>query len=90
MNRAPVDRDPQAIISVWGRFHAFDLSRELQRLGGLSALITSYPAYVAEQFGVERSHVRSCPLGEAISRLGRKLPALGRFAGLDLRGKKVF
>jgi len=90
VNPGIVGRDPQAIISVWGRFHAFDLSRELQRLGGLSTLITSYPAYAAEKYGVERNRIRSCPFGEAVSRLGRKAPALGRFAGLDLRGKQVF
>jgi glycosyltransferase involved in cell wall biosynthesis len=82
--------EPRAIISVWGRFHAFDLARELQRIGGLSALITSYPAYITEKFGVERSRVRSCPFGEAISRLGRKVPALGRWANLDLQGKRLF
>jgi glycosyltransferase involved in cell wall biosynthesis len=90
VNPGTTGPSPQAIISVWGRFHAFDLSRELQQLGGLSTLITSYPAYAAEKFGVERSRIRSCPSGEALSRLGRKLPAVGRFASLDLRGKKVF
>lgn len=90
MSLEAVREEPRAIVSVWGRFHAFDLSRELQRLGGLSTLITSYPAYVAERFGVERGRIRSCPFGEAVSRLGRKLPAIGRLAGLDLRGKKIF
>ena len=81
---------PSVILSVWGRFHAFDLARELQKLDSLSTLITSYPGFMAARFGVEKTRIRSCPTGEVVSRIGRKLPWLERMAALDLRGKQQF
>ncbi len=81
---------PSVILSVWGRFHAFDLARELQKLDSLSTLITSYLGFMAARFGVEKTRIRSCPTGEVVSRIGRKLPWLERMAALDLRGKQQF
>ena len=81
---------PSVILSVWGRFHAFDLARELQKLDSLSTLITSYPGFMAARFGVEKTRIRSRPTGEVVSRIGRKLPWLERMAALDLRGKQQF
>lgn len=46
-------------VSVLGRFHAFYLARELDRLGFLDRLITSYPAWWAARWGVPTNHVRS-------------------------------
>jgi glycosyltransferase involved in cell wall biosynthesis len=46
-------------IVVQGRFHAFDLARELLQLGHDVILFTNYPAFVAERFGVPRERVRS-------------------------------
>lgn len=46
-------------ISVLGRFHAFYLARELDRHGCLDCLITSYPAWATEQWGVRKELVRS-------------------------------
>lgn len=81
---------PQAVISVWGRFHAFDLARELQKQDALAMLITSYPRFVPEQFGVAGSRVRSRVMGELLARAGRRLPRLGRAFAADRRAKKVF
>ena len=39
-------------VSVRGRFHAFDLARELARQRVLERLITPLPRFVAERFGV--------------------------------------
>jgi glycosyltransferase involved in cell wall biosynthesis len=64
---------PQVIVSVWGRFWAFELAHELQSRGALARLITSYPRYAAERFGVQRSNVVSCLLPEAYVRLARRL-----------------
>lgn len=64
---------PQVIVSVWGRFWAFELAHELQTRGSLARLITSYPRYAAERFGVQRSNVVSCLLPEAYVRLARRL-----------------
>lgn len=68
-------RIPQVVVSVWGRFWAFELAHELQRRHALSRLITSYPRYAAERFGVDRSNVVSCVLPEAYVRLARRFTA---------------
>ena len=81
---------PHVILSVWGRFHAFDLARELHGLGALSTLMTSYPGFVAKRFGVQQSQIRSCPTGEFLTRIGHKMPRLGKLLALDLRGKQQF
>lgn len=83
-------RNPKIVISVWGRFHAFDLARELQQCKALSALITSYPRFVVERYGVDRSRIWSRPVSELICRLGQKAPALGRLTRSDLRAKQLF
>jgi glycosyltransferase involved in cell wall biosynthesis len=82
--------NPKIVISVWGRFHAFDLARELQQLDALSALITSYPRFVVERYGVDRSRIWSRPVSEVICRLGQKAPVLGRLTRSDLRAKQLF
>ena len=48
-------------VSVKGRFHAFDLARELQRLSGLCRLITSYPVFETVKYGIDRDRIRSLP-----------------------------
>jgi glycosyltransferase involved in cell wall biosynthesis len=67
-------------ISVKGRFHAFDLAREIQRLGYLNRMITSYPAYKAVKYGVERDKVQSLFIYEG-DRVWRRAPRFvkGRF-----------
>jgi glycosyltransferase involved in cell wall biosynthesis len=62
-------------VSVKGRFHAFDLARELHRLGHLERLITSYPAFEAVQFGVPADRVDALVAHEAIGRIWARLPA---------------
>lgn len=46
-------------ISVLGRFHAFDLAQQLHKHGHLNRLISSYPAFVGERYGVPASHFQS-------------------------------
>jgi glycosyltransferase involved in cell wall biosynthesis len=41
-------------IVAHGRFHAFDLARELHGLGHDVVLLSNYPAWAAERFGVTR------------------------------------
>jgi glycosyltransferase involved in cell wall biosynthesis len=56
-------------VVVHGRFHAFDLTRELLRLGHDVVLFTNYPAFVAGRFGIPGERVRSCLSHGAGSRL---------------------
>lgn len=55
-------------IAVHGRFHAFDLARELLRRGHDVTLFTNLPAFVAERFGVPKMRVRSLVTHGAVSR----------------------
>jgi glycosyltransferase involved in cell wall biosynthesis len=46
-------------VSIKGRFHAFDLAKELQRHGYLNRLITSYPKFEVAKYGVARDKCKS-------------------------------
>src|SRR5947207_15988328 len=65
-------------IVVHGRFHAFDLTRELIRAGHNVCLITNYPKRVVEKFGIPRKCVRSNLLHGIGSRAMQKLDRLLR------------
>ena len=51
----------RTIVSVQGRFHAFDLARELDLRGRLARLFTSYPSGIVPRFGVDEDLVASLP-----------------------------
>lgn len=71
-------------IAVKGRFHAFDLARQLQERGLLGRLITSYPRWLARRFGVAVSRVSSVFSNEVMDRAARRVPA-GAFQRLGLQ-----
>lgn len=56
-------------IVVHGRFHAFDLARELLRRGNEVTLFTNYPAWAVKRFGFPKEYVRSFWLHGVSSRL---------------------
>lgn len=70
----------RVIISVGGRFHAFNLAHELFERGHLERLITSYPKFAAEKFGIPKEKTRSVIIKEIMDRGWRKLPNLIRNA----------
>jgi len=49
-------------IVVGGRWHAFDLARELHQAGHLHRLITNYPRWFAKRWGLPPEKVVSLPL----------------------------
>lgn len=49
-------------IVVGGRWHAFDLARELHRQGHLHRLITNYPRWFVTRWGIPAERVVSLPL----------------------------
>jgi starch synthase len=61
-------------IVVGGRWHAFDLARELDRHGHLHRLITTYPRWFVHRWGIPTDRVVSLPLTfwivKAIYKLG--------------------
>ncbi len=56
-------------IVVQGRFHGFDLARELLARGHDVTLFTNYPAWAAERFGVPAGRTRSLALHGVAARL---------------------
>lgn len=55
---------PRYTLVVQGRFHAFALAKSLLALDMPVHVITNYPAFLAERFGLPRSCVTGCaPLG---------------------------
>lgn len=54
---------------VHGRFHAFDLARELINQGQDVVLFTNYPKHIVEKFGIPRQYVRSFLLHGIVSRI---------------------
>lgn len=61
-------------VSVFGRFHAFYLARELEQRGHLDALITSYPKFATSRWDVPRDDVVSLWPFEAGRRIMNALP----------------
>lgn len=64
----------EVVVSVGGRFHAFNLAAELERQGYLKRLITSYPRSRAVPFGIPSGKVASVVIKEVLERGWRKLP----------------
>lgn len=57
-------------ISVVGRFHAFDMARELQRHKLLGQLLSTYPSYVTARWGIDRDKILGEPVLELFRRFG--------------------
>ncbi len=64
-------------IVVHGRFHAFDLARGLLERGNDVTLLTNYPRWAAEQFGIPKRRVRTFWPHGVLSRAAWKLQGLG-------------
>lgn len=60
-----MNRDvPRYTLIVQGRFHAFALAKALLELDAPVHVLTNYPAFVAERFGLPARHITGCtPLG---------------------------
>ncbi|SVA94504.1 uncharacterized protein METZ01_LOCUS147358, partial [marine metagenome] len=46
-------------VSVVGRFHAFNLAAELEKRGYLNKLITTYPKFKVQQWGIPKKKIVS-------------------------------
>ncbi len=63
---------PQITLVVPGRWHAFDLARELEQLGALHRLITNYPKSQTRRWGIPDAKVVSLPVSDVLTRLAWK------------------
>ena len=48
---------PPVTVSVGGRFHAFDLAKQLHMRGALQRLITSYPKFKVREWGIPNDKI---------------------------------
>ena len=71
-------------VVVHGRFHAFDLVRELIGLGNEVLLLTNYPRRWPEKFGVPARNVRTLVAHGIVARAAL---ALGKAAGTEKLGE---
>lgn len=85
-------------IVVHGRFDAFELARALAGQGHSITVLTNYPAWAAERFGIPAQAVRSCWPHGVLARLATRCGAeqrleaplhrlFGRWASHALRGE---
>ena len=72
--------DMKAVVAVPGKFHGFDLARELDARGVLARLITSYPRFAASRGGIPKEKIRSIVVKEVLERGWKKLPSFARSA----------
>ncbi len=61
-------------VSVFGRFHAFNLAQQLQRRNYLHSLISTYPTFAITKFGIDRQFIDSRWHLEALARSWYRLP----------------
>ena len=71
-------RTPRVVVSVGGRFHAFDLASQLEKRGALQRLITSYPSFKAAEWGIPADKISSLVSHELLNRAWHRLPAAAR------------
>ena len=61
-------------ISVFGKFHAFELAQQLNKRNLLYKISTTYPYYILKRFGISKNQVITFPFIEVLSRLRKFLP----------------
>jgi glycosyltransferase involved in cell wall biosynthesis len=64
-------------IVVHGRFHGFDLARELLARGHDVTVFTNYPAWAMDRFGIPEAKARNFPVHGVASRALGRLPGRG-------------
>lgn len=66
------DHDIRVGIAVVGRFHAFDMARELQKHNLLGQLLSTYPAWITARWGIDRAKIMGEPVLELLRRFGSR------------------
>jgi glycosyltransferase involved in cell wall biosynthesis len=64
----------KVIISVIGRFHAFDLAKQLQNHKALGKLISTYPKYITKKWGIKSNKIVGELILELLNRYRSKVP----------------
>jgi glycosyltransferase involved in cell wall biosynthesis len=61
-------------VSVVGRYHAFDLAKQLEKHGILNKLITTYPKFKAQEWNIKKEHIVSGMFLEILNRYKKIIP----------------
>jgi starch synthase len=80
----------KATIVVPGRWHAFDLAREIHALGGLHRLVTSYPKSQTREWGIPDERVVSLPLQLVLTRLAWRIGGESTARRMQFRINDIF
>ena len=70
-------------IIVGGKFHAFNLAKQINKRGHLNKIITSYPSYKLKEYDIKKKDIQSYFLKEIFSRISSKLPFINFIFDLD-------
>ncbi|MGI8502019.1 MAG: glycosyltransferase family 4 protein [Hassallia sp.] len=62
-------------VSVFGRYHAFNLAQQLQNRGHLHKLISTYPTFAIKKYGIESKLIHSIWHLEVLSRSWYRIPS---------------
>ena len=76
-------------VSVAGRFHAFNLAAELQKKGYLNKLITTYPKFKAQQWGIPKKKIVSKLYLDIYRRIDNKIRILPRNKLSNIACKRI-
>jgi glycosyltransferase involved in cell wall biosynthesis len=77
-------------IIVGGRWHAFDLARELAKTGYLNRLITNYPTYKVQKWGVPHKSIISLPASMILEQIIRRSILPGGWSRWQYRVHMIF
>ena len=72
----------QVIISVGGRFHAFQLARQLQRYNYLKQIFTSYPYFAVKKERIPKEKTVCLPIKEILQRFVGKIPGAKNYPAI--------
>lgn len=75
--------DPRITLVVQGRFHAFALAKALIEQNVSVHVITNYPKFMAERFGLQREHVTGFGLMGLMHRYAYQLDLVSRIPALE-------
>lgn len=75
-DRSNMHTDIKTNIAVVGRFHAFDLARELNAHGLLNKLLSTYPKQVTRRWGIPDEKILGEPFLEVLRRFGHRIPVV--------------
>jgi glycosyltransferase involved in cell wall biosynthesis len=64
----------KVVVSLVGRFHAFDLAEQLEKRGYLDKLVTTYPKMLIKRWKISKKNIVSSPILEVANRLKHKIP----------------